>query len=82
MLGFECLAFVERLRKVLHEDPPAPAFILLVASGMNGLVARELSQIYPLQMVRAAAVYASRKANANPAGLIRRALEHPEWNLG
>jgi len=76
-----CLVFVERLRKALAEVPPCPSLMLLMASGMKGLVARDLAKAHPAPRVREAAVYASRNADQNPAGLIRSILANPDWIL-
>jgi hypothetical protein len=76
-----CLALVERLRQALAQEPRVPALMLLVASGMNGVVARDLARKHAPDRVRQAAVYASRSARQNPAGLMRSILENPDWKL-
>jgi len=72
---------LQRLRDALAQSPPVPTLFLLVAAGMAGPVAKALLAKYPEARVRLACHYVACNSTANPAGLLRAAVEHEAWDL-
>ena len=75
----KCTDAGQRLRLALSRQPPEHPFMVLVASGMDALVARDLTHTHKPERIRQVAVYAAKHSSRNPAGLIRKCLENPDW---
>jgi len=76
-----CSAQTAQLVRLLAEKPDVPPRILLAGAGMDGAVAINLCATNDAHRIRQVVVHAVRKSSRNPAGLIRKMLENPDWKV-